>query len=396
MKLLKRLSQYKVRKGDTLSKIAKDNDLDLIELLEANKDIENPDVIFADTTVNIPKKEQYITDEMTGTGIRPRDQIAFEVRKNLYNRGLDMSDDAQEFLDMGPMTGTSIPAKDIIRYDLKRLGNKIKKEMGELFMSPQRRFDEKLEERQKERPDFINYTVKKGDTISSIAKRNKLNIDQLYLANAETLDSPDKIQIGQTLRVPQFGIYQQQDFQERTNLPAEKPKERFLPSNVRQLLSDINPVNRIKRNLNIGMEDFTEADLRPAELEAARDIARKVIAGGGTTISYEDFETSEGAYDDVGGKATGVESAIRKFNDPNFALKTLIGQANITQNDRGEIIIVDRYNFNEEDPNSFKDYAQKLSRVVSDPIYGTFREAGSIFGSNEGEGSFIRLNLGRL
>ena len=82
-----------------------------------NKDIENPDVIFADTTINIPKKEQYITDEMTGTGIRPRDQIAFEIRKNLYNRGLDMSDDAQEFLDMGPMTGTSIPAKDIIRYD---------------------------------------------------------------------------------------------------------------------------------------------------------------------------------------------------------------------------------------------------------------------------------------
>ena len=144
------------------------------------------------------------------------------------------------------------------------------------------------------------------------------------------------------------------------------------------------------------MEDFTEADLTPAEFDAAKDIVRSVIADGKNTISYKDFETSEGAYDDVGGEATGIEKAIQKFQDPAFALKTLIGQATITQNDRGETIIIDRYNFNEEDPNSFKDYAQKIARVVSDPIYGSFREAGSIYGSNEGEGSFIRLNLGRL
>lgn len=333
MKGIQKLLQYKIRKGDTLSSIARANNVDVLDILEANKDIENPDVIFADSTINIPERKRT------------------------------------------PIVGIDVDAPPIPKAPKP----KIKEEMSSLL----------------DRPESVKYTIQKGDTISGIAKKNKLNTEQLLRSNPVIKDA-NQIQAGQEINVPQFGLYQSQDFKERTNLPAEKPRERFLPSNVRQLLSDINPVNRIRRNLNIGMEDFTEADLRPAELEAARNIARKVIAEGKNTISYEDFGTSEGAYDDVGGQATGIESAIRKFNDPNFSLKTLIGQATITQNDRGETIIIDRYNFNEEDPNSFRDYAKKLARVVSDPIYGSFREAGSIFGSNEGEGSFIRLNLGRL
>ena len=100
--------------------------------------------------------------------------------------------------------------------------------------------------------------------------------------------------------------------------------------------------------------------------------------------------------DDVGGDAIGIQKAIKKFKDPAFSMKTLLGQASITTNDKGETVVVDRYNFNEENPDSFKDYARKAARVVSDPIYGSFREAGSIFGSDEGEGSFVRINLGKL
>lgn len=401
MKLLKRLSQYKVRKGDTLGKIAVDNDIDILDLLDANKDIENPDMIYADSTINIPKKLQYKTDEMSGTGIPVRDKIGFNVRKNLFNRGLSMYDEEEA----PTLTGTGMPPREQIKNMGLGVKHDMKNQIAEFLMGPQKRFDEERERSlsqevqelfPEKRPDIIDYKVQKGDTISSIARRNKLNIDQLLDSNKELRDNPDKINIGQTLRVPQFGLQEADEFQARLNTPAAKPKERLLPSNVRQLLSDINPVNRLRRNLNIGMEDFTEADLTPAEFDAAKDIVRSVIADGKNTISYKDFETSEGAYDDVGGEATGIEKAIQKFQDPAFALKTLIGQATITQNDRGETIIIDRYNFNEEDPNSFKDYAQKIARVVSDPIYGSFREAGSIYGSNEGEGSFIRLNLGRL
>ena len=401
MKLLKRLSQYKVRKGDTLGKIAVDNDIDILDLLDANKDIENPDMIYADSTINIPKKLQYKTDEMSGTGIPVRDKIGFNVRKNLFNRGLSMYDEEEA----PTLTGTGMPPREQIKNMGLGVKHDMKNQIAEFLMGPQKRFDEERERSlsqevqelfPEKRPDIIDYKVQKGDTISSIARRNKLNIDQLLDSNKELRDNPDKINIGQTLRVPQFGLQEADEFQARLNTPAAKPKERLLPSNVRQLLSDINPVNRLRRNLNIGMEDFTEADLTPAEFDAAKDIVRSVIADGKNTISYKDFETSEGAYDDVGGEATGIEKAIQKFQDPAFALKTLIGQATITQNDRGETIIIDRYNFNEHYPNSLKDYAQKIPRVVRDPIYGSFREAGSIYGSNEGEGSFIRLNLGRL
>jgi len=108
------------------------------------------------------------------------------------------------------------------------------------------------------------------------------------------------------------------------------------------------------------------------------------------------IRTSENPYDDVGGDAIGIQKAIKKFKDPAFSMKTLLGQASITTNDQGETVVIDRYNFNEENPDSFKDYAMKAARVASDPIYGSFREAGSIFGSDEGEGSFVRINLGKL
>ena len=411
--------KYTLERGDTLYSIANKNNMNLLDLLALNQQIENPDVvqtgqeIIIESLPKVKEKERlnFITDEMSGTGIPIKDQIGFEVRKNLYNKGLKMSAEADEFLELGPMTGTSIPAKDIIKYDLKRMGKNLQKQMGSLLMRPQEKFTEKAKEQK--RLDFKNYEIKKGDTLSSIAAKNKLNIDQLYLANVETLDSPDKINIGQTIRIPQFGIQQAEDFKERQNLPVEQPRERFLPSNVRQLLSDINPINRIRRKNNIAMEDFTEKHLTPDEYKTAQMIAKEVITNGSlgyqdtegnirnrgdkNIISYNDFKTSENPFDDVGGGSpTGIQKAIDKFQDPAFALKTLIGSAQIIENDKGETIIIYRYNFNEEDPNSFRDYAQKLARVINDPIYGSFREAGSLLGSNKGEGSFIRINLGVL
>lgn len=245
------------------------------------------------------------------------------------------------------------------------------------------------------RPKFVSYQIKKGDNLAVIAKNNNLNIDQLVRAN-RAIKNPNNIRIGQKINIPQFGVYAQQDFQKRINLPAQKPKDRFLPSNVRQLLNDINPLSRMRRKYNIGMEDFTEADTTPDEIEALKKIVKSNLDKGKQFLEYDDFQTSENPYDDVGGDAIGIQKAIKKFKDPAFSMKTLLGQASITTNDKGETVVVDRYNFNEENPDSFKDYARKAARVVSDPIYGSFREAGSIFGSDEGEGSFVRINLGKL
>lgn len=261
--------------------------------------------------------------------------------------------------------------------------------------SKQESFLSRFRRKEVKRPKSISYKIKKGDSLSKIAKNNRLNLDQLLKANI-SIKNPDNIRVGQEINIPQSGIYAQQDFEKRINLPAQKPKDRFLPSNVRQLLYDINPITRMKRNLNMGLEDFTEADSTPQEIEALKKIVKSNLSKGKNFIGYEDFKTSENPYDDVGGDAIGMQKALKKFNDPAFSMKTLIGQANITKNDRGETVVIDRYNFNEENPNSFRDYARKVRRIIGDPFYGSFREAGSVFGSDEGEGSFVRINLGKL
>ena len=46
------------------------------------------------------------------------------------------------------------------------------------------------------------YIVKSGDTMSKIAKRFDVSIDDLIAANKDTIKDPDKISIGDTVIIP--------------------------------------------------------------------------------------------------------------------------------------------------------------------------------------------------
>ena len=51
------------------------------------------------------------------------------------------------------------------------------------------------------------YEVQSGDTLSGIAKKvthGKLSYQQIFDANTDQLDDPNKIQPGQTLKIPNF------------------------------------------------------------------------------------------------------------------------------------------------------------------------------------------------
>ena len=125
----------------------------------------------------------------------------------------------------------------------------------------------------------------------------------------------------------------------------------------------------MKRNQNLGMQDFTEGDLDTDELNAAKELVKKLKAEDRTSISYEDFNTSQTGISDVGGgKGFGLTEAFNKFKDPMYSLKTLIGRGNITTNDAGETIITDRYNFNEPEAETLADYKQKLSLIRQNPF----------------------------
>jgi hypothetical protein len=51
-----------IQEGDTLSKIASQNNTTYIRIYDANTDIENPDVIFPGHTVRIPTADEQLTD----------------------------------------------------------------------------------------------------------------------------------------------------------------------------------------------------------------------------------------------------------------------------------------------------------------------------------------------
>jgi LysM repeat protein len=54
---------------------------------------------------------------------------------------------------------------------------------------------------------YGEYEVKPGDTLSHIAKEathGKLTYHQIFEANRDQLDDPDKIQVGQRLVIPNF------------------------------------------------------------------------------------------------------------------------------------------------------------------------------------------------
>lgn len=356
--------EYSVAKGDTLSSIAKKNNTDVSSLIKANK-IKDANLIQPKQKIVIPKKEIKMPASVKANNndysVKQGDTLSSIARNN--NTSL---------LKLLEINNLENP-------DIINIGTKLKMPVN-------------MKQQRIEREKKNNYIIKKGDNLFDIAKNNNLNLQQLLEANP-LIKNTNQINVGREITVPQFGNIYKAEAEERRNLPIEEPQESFIPSNLKQLVYDINPINRIKRKYNMNMGDFTEGDLTPAEYKAAKVLAKRALKDGRNNITYDDFATG----DDVGaGKSMSLKEAYFKFKNPMYSLKTLVGRGTLEINNAGETVIVDRYNFNEKEASSVRDYAQKIARVVSDPLYGVFREAGSVFGSDEGEGSFVRINLGKL
>ena len=300
---------------------------------------------------------------------------------------------------------------------------------------------------QTERPE---YKILKGDTLSQIARDQGTTVGEL--AELNKIKNPDLIYAGQKLRLPQAKsaniIPKEKEIEpivpvetdpvetetvvetQRPSMPLnlanygtmidpntgmpeglslEKTgqRNRLLPLNMRQLIYDISG----------GSQDLTENDLTPEEYDAAKEVARNAIARGSNTIQYRDYQTvlpgdvdvPEGrdpeeflAYADVGGSMGGSTEVLKKsFADPRYALKTTLGQASIYQNEAGETIIEDRYNFNEKAWRHKGWNKETLNQVINDlkniryqPEYFGPRRLATWFGSAPGEGSIVKINLG--
>jgi len=266
---------------------------------------------------------------------------------------------------------------------------------------------------------LIKLLLKRGDTLFSIARDNELSVAELLEVNSQ-IKNPDEIYAGDTIFIPSKGKApvakepsKQESFLSVFRKKAKEVARKFKRDDIKlpetaepELRKRILPINMRQFAYDVfgGDDDLTEKDLSPEEFAAAREVTINALKRQSKAIGYPDYQTSEGSYDDVGGSVKGSQGVIRKsFEDPRYALKTTIGQASITTNDKGETILVDQYDFNEKNwkDRSFsiegiKTFLGDVRRAVSQPEYGIPRTIGSYLGSAPGEGSNVKINLGKL
>jgi hypothetical protein len=200
----------------------------------------------------------------------------------------------------------------------------------------------------------------------------------------------------------------------------------FLPANLKQYAYD----------LMGGDKPFSVNDLTDQELELLQKLVLPLIPedakpGDVIDVPYETWQTTEPGktYEDVATPKRGQvglgESGERKLyadlseerkelynqeaekfypgvttptdknmlqlmQDPKFRLKTLLGHAQIMINEQGQPVLVDRFNYNEEDI-ARETEARAMGSVEERPLYNIPRAIGGVFGSDPGEGSPIEI-----
>ena len=212
-------------------------------------------------------------------------------------------------------------------------------------------------------------TVERGDTLSEIAEEEKVDINRLIKENS--IEDPNKITRGQRLLIP----------------TGETRKEPLIPTNIRQFAYDIFG----------GNEPLTEKKLQTDELNALRAIVKENVSKGRMHIEYDDYKTEDSGRSDIAQK--GRESMsnlefIDKLSNPYYSLKTTLGKSTIQVED-DNVYVIDQYDFSEPDdaPDSGRKFIPDAYRAGTD-IYRQMRNIGRHFGSDTGEGSPVRINLG--
>jgi murein DD-endopeptidase MepM/ murein hydrolase activator NlpD len=249
----------------------------------------------------------------------------------------------------------------------------------------------------------LNYTIQSGDTLSQIAL--DLGVDMRELAEANQIEDANKIRAGKKLVIPSKAekqqtidpvvIQKEMVQQKKAVKPKETPSvvkqkrplkaEPILPSNVRQFFYD----------LAGGKETFTEKDLKEEERKALAEVVRTALNRKSTVIDYEDYQTTDKGSKFADIRKNQADSILFKIANPTYSLKTLIGAANIVEDEDGNTLVVDRYNFNDAKDFSVSEF---VSGAVSagTSLYSQARNVGKFFGSGEGQGSPVVINLGKL
>ena len=241
------------------------------------------------------------------------------------------------------------------------------------------------------------YVIQKGDTLSEIAQ--KLKIDMEQLAKENNIKNKRKIFIGQELKLPSSklplpeqvskAMTEATKFMTGKKSPVAAVQAYHMlkvPTNIKQFLYD----------LSGGQKVITEKDVHEDELKALKNSVISAKKRGSNIMEYVDHGTGT-KYKDVSGQMSNVSllGLLGKLTDPAYSMKTFIGQGAITENPKGETLVTDRFNYNDAVDGTFMDYL-KDARRAGRSIYTQMRTLGRHYGSGPGEGSPVVINLGKL
>jgi len=182
----------------------------------------------------------------------------------------------------------------------------------------------------------------------------------------------------------------------------------YVPPNVRLFATDV-LVSKDIRDKYKFTEKMLSKDYKNILADIAIDMLRRdnnledntgIKTGMTAGIGYDDWKTQKDLetgdkYSDVRYDSTeGITLSDKRFN-----LKTSFGQAKVEINKKGDLIVTDRFNFN--DAQKITSVAQLMNMVKEiggaayrGEDYNFVRKVGKWFGSPDGEGQFVEINLG--
>ena len=182
----------------------------------------------------------------------------------------------------------------------------------------------------------------------------------------------------------------------------------YVPPNVRLFATDILASEKIKDNYKF-TEKMLSKDYKNILADIAVDMLRRdnnledntgIKTGMTASIGYDDWKTQRDL--ETGDKYSDVRYDSTEdiaLSDKRFNLKTSFGQADVKINEEGNLIITDRFNFN--DAKKVTSVAQLMNMVKEiggaayrGEDYNLVRKIGKWFGSPDGEGQFVEINLG--
>jgi len=157
-----------------------------------------------------------------------------------------------------------------------------------------------------------------------------------------------------------------------------------IPANARFFTTDILGIDTPADN-----SYFTEN-----QLNILRDSATGALDKGKNSMTYEDYPSGKS---DVSYQEKGIMELANKMFDDEFQMRTTIGAANLTIDANGDIILTDRFNFNDaQDVRDLNDAKNAIFDILgSKGAYKKIRKIGTYAGSGEGKGAPIEINLGQ-